>query len=495
MADEKKSDEQKKDGAQDVNGMQSQLEDFVRAQMEAAQAAADTAKTEETVAPSQPEAASTEEPAAKKTQNTEDEPATEATSATSEEKPIVAESAAEKEPAAETSAKEEEPAANAAEEEPAAETTTEEKPVVAEAAPEEKSTTETSAEKEPVAEANDEKEDTSEYDDLEKWAAEQLAAMEDEEPTEEPTEAAVEEQDAPPTDPSDMSPEDMEKWAAAQLAEMDAEEETVAATSSAEVESPETQQIAAVSATAGPAGVPAPVMAPGGSFHLRPLHAAIFVLAAMLPAVLTGWILSSRTAATQRATTAEFKQSIKEMEKRLALLKARELNISAERMTQRLTVEDLKNLVKLGDAHFQEGHIAQAQSLYESALEGDKSGKYTDGAHYGLGMCYLKQKEPKKAIAAFRTVVTRYPGSRKLARASVELGALLMKDEYYTQARRLYYNVIGCKDRFGADDLPYVEQAYYAIAKCYQGEVAAIARSRSMSSSVVDTGLPASEGK
>jgi len=340
--------------------------------------------------------------------------------------------------------------------------------------------------------ADESSEEESEYEDLEAWAAQQLAEMEAgdvDDPSAAPEEPGGE-QGGGKVDPSEMTPEDMEKWAASQLAAMGEEE---GAPAEGVEETPE-RVATGQQAVAGGAFVEGGI-AQTTAFHLHPLHAAVFLVVAMVPAALTGWILSSRTTAAQRASIGEFKKTISEMEKRLALIKARELGISEEKMRQRLTIEDLKNFVKLGDAHLLEGHIKEAQRLYLSAIDGDKAGKYTDGAHYGLGMCYLKTDQPEKAAEEFRAVVTRFPGSPKYGRAAVALGELLMRQENYTQARRLYYRVLARKDRFTADDAGCVEQAYYAIAKCYEGEAAAVERSRSMASQVVDTGLATPKGE
>ena len=331
----------------------------------------------------------------------------------------------------------------------------------------------------------------SEYDDLEEWAAKQLADMEaaDMEDSSAKADESGGEESEGEADPSEMTPDDMEQWAASQLAVMGEEE---GARGEGDDDTPERVASVKQSVAGGTPGEARVVQTTG--LHLRPLHAAVFLVVAMVPAALTGWILSSRTTAAQRASVGEFKKTVSEMEKRLTLMKARELGVSEERMSQRLTVEDLKNFVKLGDAHLLEGHIKEAQRLYLSAIDGDKAGRFTDGAHYGLGECYRKTNQPEKAAEEFRTVIMRFPGSPKYARAAVALGSLFMHQENYTQARRLYYCVLARKGRFTADDAGCVEQAYYAIAKCYEGEAAGVERSRTMGSQIVDTRLPMSKG-
>jgi Tfp pilus assembly protein PilF len=108
--------------------------------------------------------------------------------------------------------------------------------------------------------------------------------------------------------------------------------------------------------------------------------------------------------------------------------------------------------------------------MYQAALSADLSGQYSDAAHFGLGMCYLRSGQETRALEEFQTVIVRYPGSPKYARAAVEGVRLLMKRRQFAAARRILYQLIGRSGGFAQEDRVCVEWAYYAIARSYEGE-------------------------
>jgi len=462
------------DKQKSVDNAQADLESFVRAQMEAAlsnsaaageESSSDAAAPEETEKEPVAAEASAEEPRAEET------PAEEAAAPEETEKEPVAAAASTEEARAEASAEKPDMAKAQADLEAfaQAEMAAASNKAAAQAAKDSKADNEeseaTAGEGDSSDEAQSESSDgapESPEDDLEKWAEEQLLAMEaegvlDDDSDQEGAVATSVEGAAEDSASPDVS--DMEAWAAAQLAEMgeDDDEEKPGFDDPVEAESSD-QDDRPVAGT---------VVSPNAGIALRPLHAAVFLLAAMLPVGAMGWFLSTRYTVTHTAAKIEMQQALDDMEKRLSTQNATKL-LTAEEQAARTTAEDVNALVRVGNGLYAEGKFAEARRVFQSAIEKDVLGRFTDEAHYGLGLCLLKAKDDAAALEEFRTVVMRFPGSRKYARASMEAARMYMQQKSYVHARRLLYQMIGCRYRFEAEDQECVEWARYAIGKCFE---------------------------
>ena len=205
-------------------------------------------------------------------------------------------------------------------------------------------------------------------------------------------------------------------------------------------------------------------------FAVRPAHAVVLVVMILAAAVLGAWLLSARQMTAQRGSNAALREALGGIQERLTMMKTSGAGSGAETLARRPTAAELQHFVNLGHTRYREGRFNDARRMYQAAVDADTSEQFSDEARYGLGMCFLKAGQSEEALAQFNVVVSRFPGSKKYARASVELARLLMARQRYSRARRLLYRVIGCRDRFGSDGQECVEWAYYGIAKCYEGE-------------------------
>lgn len=273
--------------------------------------------------------------------------------------------------------------------------------------------------------------------------------------------------------PGDDSDNDMEHWAADQLAAIGDEEEQ---------EKDEEDEEKKPKATA------APEQAVSGGTALRPFHIFLFILLALLPVASVAVVLSIRHETAQKNLYEGFERQLRQMEKRLTLLKAadRESSYVAEESSD--PVGDFKSLVEQGNSYFADGKYDEACRTYQAAIESAPSDAVSSEARYNLGTCLAKAAKDDEAREQFRMLLSGPPGGPHYAHAALQMAQLLVKKKDYSQARRLLYQVVAVRDRLAPDELACVERAYYGIARCFDegGRIVKKARLSSVTASNPD---------
>src|SRR5262245_23806634 len=104
---------------------------------------------------------------------------------------------------------------------------------------------------------------------------------------------------------------------------------------------------------------------------------------------------------------------------------------------------DLLALVALGDAHLQQGRLADAQACYRRAATVDPA---LFGAHYGLGNVAIHQGRMHQAVSHYRRVLALNPSFAEacsnIGVALVALNQLEAGAEYYQRAIALKPSLI-----------------------------------------------------
>jgi len=234
----------------------------------------------------------------------------------------------------------------------------------------------------------------------------------------------------------------------------------------------------AESEAASPMPRRAPILGGGG----------IYMGIALLAALGMGAAMSYRQELAQKQLIEQFANSVGRLENGLARFQInRESPVPKASETPR-SLDDYTHLLNTANARFQKGRFQEAAVSYGEALTMYPAGGLSDQAHYRLGMCMCRFGKPDSALEHFRAVVTSFPGSRYYARAALEMSYLLMSQKNYSQARRILYLIIGSRNRLEAEDSKSLEKAYYAIARCFEGEAEVIDQINELGTSGLDTG-------
>ena len=191
----------------------------------------------------------------------------------------------------------------------------------------------------------------------------------------------------------------------------------------------------------------------------------------------------------------EFRTSMDEMTLKLSEIEAKTESAPAIIIGEVGNFDDFTRIMKVGNTQFIDRRFEEAAQSYEAAITLDSSGKLSDEAHYRLGMCLLKTGRPEDAIREFRFVIEDYPGSGHYAASALEMGELLMARKNFSQARRLFYMIVGSKSRLAEDQQGVLERTYYAIARAYEGEAEAIEATRYNPETALDFGLKTGESR
>lgn len=228
---------------------------------------------------------------------------------------------------------------------------------------------------------------------------------------------------------------------------------------------------AALEAEAAAAPAPAPVAAPRREHSLRYLLVALAFGLAMLGMVGLNYFQSQSAQ----------KQSMNQMQTALVRLESRLAQAAAKRDSpayiDAATITDAGALTTSGNIEARDGNFAKALGLFKAAIAADRSGRYTEEAHFRCAQCLFNMGEPLAAIEEYRLIIAEYRGGKFFAAATVEAARLLMDRREFLQARRLLYQLTAMQARMTGQDLACIEQAWFAIAACYEGEAGAVEQS------------------
>jgi len=206
-------------------------------------------------------------------------------------------------------------------------------------------------------------------------------------------------------------------------------------------------------------------------------------------------VMASRGKPVETELINEFRTSMDEMTLKLSEIEAMTEPAPAIIIGEVGNFDDFTRMMKVGNTQFLNGHFDEAAQSYEAATTLDVSGKLSDEAHYRLGMCQIKTGQPEDAIREFRVVIENYPGSRHYAASALEMGELLMARQSFSQARRLFYMVLGSETRLDENQQEVLERTYYAIARAYEGEAEAVEATRYNPETALDFGQKTGEAQ
>lgn len=190
-----------------------------------------------------------------------------------------------------------------------------------------------------------------------------------------------------------------------------------------------------------------------------------------LAAVLwTALKIEERNAASQRAVVDEMRNSMRQLSRDLEIARTR-----AEQARRPAPEPDsYYTLLAAGNLDLRAGRTTAAVTAFRTAIKADARGQLADEAHFRLAECHLKLGAPDDALAEFLLVISGYPGSPFYPKALSESSRLLMKKKDYAQARRLLYQLLGCRGRLSPEDSAALTQAYFRVGECYEAEAASI---------------------
>ena len=201
-------------------------------------------------------------------------------------------------------------------------------------------------------------------------------------------------------------------------------------------------------------------------------HAGFIALGgAALAAVLwTALKIEERNAASQRAVVDEMRTSMRQLSRDMEIARAR----LEEARRPAPEPDSYYTLLATGNLDLRAGRITPALTAFRAAVKADARGQLADEAHFRLGECNLKLGATDDALAEFLLVTSGYPGSPYYPKALSESSRLLMKKKEYAQARRLLYQLLGCRGRLSPEDSAALTQTYFRIGECYEAEAASI---------------------
>lgn len=212
----------------------------------------------------------------------------------------------------------------------------------------------------------------------------------------------------------------------------------------------------------------------------------LYMGVALLAALGMGMVVSYRHQKTQKQLVESFTTSLDRVEYRLALIQKAAEPTLVKKPEKAKSLDDYAYTLSTANTQFHKGQFQDACRSYEEALKMYPAGSLSDQAHYRLGLCLARLNRGDSALEHFRVVVTGFPGSRYYARAALEMSYLLMNKQNYAQARRLLYLIIGSQDRLEAEDRENLDKAYYAVARCFEGEADVAAYIRQLGTSEPD---------
>jgi len=337
--------------------------------------------------------------------------------------------------------------------------------------PEEQSADATAAEPEqPAAQQPEAAESQEEQPDAAPAAAEEQAGKEE-------TEEAADEESEDDLDEDGLS--DADREALAQLEE--------AARMEAAATADTAQSGADPGAEDGSGGEVSGGSEKGAQVSLVPVMLCMGIGIALVLA--TTLVLSFRYQAAQQTLLTSLERSIDQVAGKLADAQAVAQPQPAETKSSEEAFDDYTRLIETAGSYFRSGQFREARRLYRSVIELFPAGSLSDQAHYHLGLCFLKADDTENALNHFRTVTTRFSGSRYFGRSALMMSELLMRKGNFVQARRILYLILGARDRLNSEEQEGVAQAYYALARCLEREADAIEAIRPDEAFVSDLSL------
>ena len=195
---------------------------------------------------------------------------------------------------------------------------------------------------------------------------------------------------------------------------------------------------------------------------------------ALAASLVMGAAVSYRYEIAQKQMIDRFADSVDRLESRLVATSLTETSSVDEPANVPKTFDDYTLALDQANAHFQEGHFQDAAKVYQEALKAFPSGSLSDLAHYRLGLCLVKLDRVSTAAEHFRVVTDSFQGSHYYGRAAIKLAESLIAEQKFAQARRILYSVIGARDRLATEDQESLENAFYALARTFEGEAEVI---------------------
>ena len=296
------------------------------------------------------------------------------------------------------------------------------------------------------------------------------------------------------TAPEEAPPDEGTAEAAPDETEADAEESESAASADADADESESAASAdaeAEQSSAATATKPAPPVS--RTSQMAGVGGAMLVVSVVILVAAVVIAMSSRKQPVEPALINEYRTSMDEITRKLSEIEAKTESAPAIIIGEVGNFDDFTRMMKVGNTQSIEGHFEEAAQSYEAAITLDPSGKLSDEAHYRLGICRVKTGQTEDAIREFRFVVQNYPGSRHYAASALEMGELLMARKNFSQARRLFYMVLGSESRLSEDQQAVLERTYYAIARAYEDEAVAVEATRYNPETALDFGVKTGE--
>lgn len=200
-------------------------------------------------------------------------------------------------------------------------------------------------------------------------------------------------------------------------------------------------------------------------------------IAAVVPSLIVFFVMSYQASVKRQETSEALQQTLQTLNEKLAEIHEDTRGKSAISKNA-ATSETFSSLMAKAHIDFHNRDYRSAAEGYQEAIAADETKTKSDEAHYHLGVCLNRMNDPEHAMEEFLTVVAIFPGSGYFARSALEAARMQMEKQHFGQARRLLYQLLGAKDRYKGEEKDCLEEAYFLLAECLEGEAAVIEASR-----------------